>query len=83
VNGTVADVALTKINSAANDATLNIASANGTCTGLTAAPTSANSTAGVAGDWHGVENGQYCADTTGLQLYQNTGDTKRPVWTLV
>lgn len=33
---------------AANDATLNIAIANGTCAGLTAAPTSANTTAGVA-----------------------------------
>lgn len=31
-----------------NDATLNIALANGTCTGITAAPTSANTTAGVA-----------------------------------
>jgi len=32
-----------------NDATLNIALANGTCTGITAAPTSADTTAGVAG----------------------------------
>jgi hypothetical protein len=32
-----------------NDSTLNIALANGTCTGITAAPTSANTTAGVAG----------------------------------
>ena len=32
----------------ANDATLNIALANGTCTGITAAPTSADTTAGVA-----------------------------------
>jgi hypothetical protein len=32
----------------ANDATLNIALANGTCTGITAAPTSANTTAGLA-----------------------------------
>jgi len=32
----------------ANDATLNIALANGTCTGITAAATSANTTAGVA-----------------------------------
>lgn len=31
-----------------NDSTLNIALANGTCTGITAAPTSANTTAGVA-----------------------------------
>ena len=32
-----------------NDATLNIALANGTCTGITEAPTSANTTAGEAG----------------------------------
>lgn len=32
-----------------NDSTLNIALANGTCTGITAAPTSSNTTAGVAG----------------------------------
>jgi hypothetical protein len=32
---------------AANDATLNVAIANGTCTGITAAPTSADTTAGV------------------------------------
>lgn len=33
----------------ANDATLNISLANGTCTGITTAATSANTTAGVAG----------------------------------
>ena len=44
--GTV--VELTALTAAANDATLNIAIANGTCAGLTAAPTSANTTAGVA-----------------------------------
>ena len=41
-------VELTALTAAANDATLNIAIANGTCAGLTAAPTSANTTAGVA-----------------------------------
>jgi len=43
----------------ANDATLNIALANGTCTGITAAPTSANTTAGVA--------------TSGVTLYDGDG----------
>jgi hypothetical protein len=42
-----------------NDATLNIALANGTCTGITAAPTSANTTAGVA--------------TSGVTLYDGDG----------
>ena len=41
-------VELTALTAAANDATFNIAIANGTCAGLTAAPTSANTTAGVA-----------------------------------
>ena len=41
-------VELTALTAAANDATLNIAIANGTCAGLTAAPTSENTTAGVA-----------------------------------
>lgn len=48
VGGSSATVALTVKSKAANDATLNIASANGTCAGLTAAPTSANTTPGVA-----------------------------------
>ena len=47
--GTGANVTLTALMPVANDATLNIAIANGTCTGLTAAPTSVHTTAGVAG----------------------------------
>lgn len=54
VSGAGADVVLTKHVAAANDTTLNIAIANGTCTGLTAAPTSTNTTAGT-----GLTNG-YC-----------------------
>lgn len=54
VSGTGADVKLTKHVAAANDTTLNIAIANDTCTGLTAAPTSTNTTAGT-----GLTNG-YC-----------------------
>lgn len=54
VSGTGANVVLTKHLAAANDSTLNIAIDNDTCTGLTAAPTSTNTTAGT-----GIENG-YC-----------------------
>jgi len=54
VSGSGANVVLTKHLAAANDTTLNIAIANGTCTGLTAAPTSTNTTAGT-----GLTNG-YC-----------------------
>jgi len=43
-----ADVILTANVAAANDATLNVDINNGTCTGLTDAPTSANTTAGSA-----------------------------------
>jgi len=65
VNG--ADIVVSRIIEAANDGTMNVALANGTCTGITAAPTAANTTAGAAsgnamtlnveiqspnGDWH-------------------------------
>ena len=52
VSGSGANVVLTKHIAVANDDTLNIAIANGTCTGLTAAPTSTNTTAGT-----GMTNG--------------------------
>lgn len=49
VTGSGADMVLTRKSPyAANDSTLNIAIANGTCTGITAAPTSVNTTAGAA-----------------------------------
>lgn len=47
VSGTGADIILTAHTAAANDTALNVAIDNDTCTGLTAAPTSANTTAGV------------------------------------
>ncbi len=49
VSGTGADVILTSRVAAANDATMNIASANGTSSGLTTVATSANTTGGVLG----------------------------------
>lgn len=48
VSGTGANIILTARLDAANDTTFNIATANGTCSGLTAAPTSTNTLAGVA-----------------------------------
>ena len=50
VSGSGTSVILTKDAVGANDATVNIAIDNGTCTGITAAATSANTTAGVAQD---------------------------------
>src|SRR5215510_13882896 len=75
VGGTGATVVLTTIKCAANDTTMNIASANGTCTGLTAAPTSVHTTAGVLGSYRGVETGMLCVDNTTAPgvVYQNTG----------
>jgi len=48
VSGAAAAIILTARTAAANDATLNVSVDNGTCTGLTAAPTSANTTLGRA-----------------------------------
>lgn len=67
VGGTTTAISLTRLAAtvgglpiySANDGTLNIALANGTCTGITAAPTSANTTAGVA--------------TSGVKLYDGDG----------
>lgn len=49
VGGTGAAIVLTALQGAANDATLNMALANDTCNGITAAGTSADTTAGIAG----------------------------------
>ena len=48
INTVGATVVLTRKAAAANDATLNLSIDNGTCTGLTTAASSANTTAGVA-----------------------------------
>ena len=49
ISGTNTAVVLTANDPRANDGTLNLAIATGTATGITAAPTSASTTAGVAG----------------------------------
>jgi hypothetical protein len=59
VGGSGATVSLTSKVAVANDTTLNISIANGTCTGLTAAPTSTNTTAGVAGPEYSVIRAAY------------------------
>jgi len=53
VGGSGANVTLTRRIDSENDSSLNIASANGTCTGLTAEPTSTNSQAGTSVITHG------------------------------
>lgn len=83
VSGTGANVVLTALQSAANDATLNIAYTNDTCTGLTPDATSNNTTAGVKGDYKGVMVGNTCVDTTNHDIYENTGDETRPVWAVI
>jgi hypothetical protein len=71
VSGTGADVILTSHTAQANDTTLNIAIDNGTCTGLTAAPTSTSTTAGA-----GITNGY--ADLAGFVDRLITTTTARP-----
>lgn len=50
IGGTGAAITLTRSAQVANDATLNVSIDNGTCAGLTAAPTSVNTTAGILAD---------------------------------
>lgn len=59
IGGTGADITLTTKVAAGNDTTLNMSIDNGTCTGLTAAPTAAQTTAGVAGPRYTVVRGAY------------------------
>lgn len=47
ISGTGANIVLTAKEEAANDTTMNVSIDNGTCSGLTAAPTSVDTTAGV------------------------------------
>jgi hypothetical protein len=60
VGGSTTSIVLTETDPENNDTTLNVALANGTCTGITAAPSSTNTTAGVGG----------------VKLTNNTGDGK-------
>jgi hypothetical protein len=77
-----ADVILTAKKAAANDATLNVAYTNGTCTGLTPDASSDNTTAGVKADYRGVEANAVLVDTTNQNVYVNTGSKDVPTWTL-
>lgn len=79
----VADLILTAKKAAANDATLNIAYTNGTCTGLTPDATSNDTTAGVKADWRGVDKGQKVVNSSTNDIYINTGSANVPVWTLL
>jgi hypothetical protein len=54
IGGSGALITLTRLVAAANDATLNLSTANGTSTGLTTSATSANTTAGV--DYSAIAN---------------------------
>lgn len=59
IGGSGAEITLTTKVARANDTTMNMSIANGTCTGLTSAPTSANTTAGVAGPRYAVVKGAF------------------------
>ena len=77
-----ADLKLTAIKAEANDATLNIAFTNGTCTGLTPNATSVNTTGGTLGDYRGIDAGAFLVDTTGKKVYKNTGTAYVQTWTV-
>lgn len=85
VSGAGANVILTRRAAAANDATLNISIDNDTCTGLTTAGTSSNTTAGVASTHQvgtAVNNG--AATTNGavahLHVLSKSGTSPTIVW---
>lgn len=78
-----ANLILTAKKAAANDATLNIAYTNGTCTGLTPDATSDDTTAGVKADWRGVDKGQKVVNSSTNDIYVNTGTPNVPVYTLL
>src|SRR5262245_17620243 len=82
VSGTSTAIVLSAVQSAANDATMNISLDNGTCTGITTAATSANTTAGVLGEYRGLDTGTALVDTTNKKVYKNTGTPGVPTWTL-
>lgn len=83
VGGSSTTVVLTAIIKAANDTTLNISIDNGTCTGLTTAATSSNTTAGVRPSYQYVTTPVTLLDTTNGQAYVNAGTAAAPNWTLV
>lgn len=59
ISGSGADVVLTAKIAQANDATMNISIANGTCTGLTAVPTATSTTAGAVGPRYALISGMF------------------------
>ncbi len=62
VGGSGASVTLTRLTFAFNDGTLNISLDNGTCTGITTAATSANTTSGTPGFPSGIMDTTYGFD---------------------
>lgn len=82
IGGTGADVLLTRLRSLVNDATMNLAYTNDTCTGLTPDATSTATTAGVKGDYPGLDSGQFVIDSTNTDVYVNSGTKLVPTWTI-
>jgi hypothetical protein len=83
IGGEDENVVLTRRESRANDGTMNLAYADDTSDGLTDDATSNNTTAGVAGDYRGSEEGTFLIDTTNFAIYRNDGSPARPVWTAI
>jgi phage tail sheath gpL-like len=92
VGGSTTAITLERTPARYNDPTLNISLANGTCTGITAAPTSANTTAGVnpsralrlTGKQQAGEDAQGASlgtmqDIQGVFVRKVAGDSSAPV----
>ena len=87
IGGSDAAITLTRKAATANDATMNVSIDNGTCTGLTAAPTSENTTAGVVGDDASAIAGKIrtalAADAAVTALFAVSGATDKVILTRV
>jgi len=85
IGGSDAVIILTRKAATANDTTMNVSIDNGTCTGLTAAATSANTTAGVAGDDASAIAGKIrvalAADAAVIALFAVSGATDKIIIT--
>lgn len=80
ISGATDQVIATRTSSAANDTSININIADGTSVGVTTAASSANTTAGVLGSFHGADPGALLVDTTNSIMYNNRGTALKPTW---
>lgn len=90
VSGSDVDFVLTRRAAVANDGTLNIAIANGTCTGLTAAPTSANTVVGglaevftTVGNVTNINGASLALDNEDVTTHDSSGGWEETIPTIL